>query len=233
MIRSKCIRGTNILNTEKNRFYSKVLFPNESGCMEWSGLFSGSGYGIMSINRKNYSAHRFSYRLYIGEIPAGMFVLHKCDNTCCITPNHLFLGTQKDNMADMENKNRAYLKKGEEHPHAILKDKEVLIIKNMLLEGISQKIISHKFNVAQSLISLIATGSRRNAINQSERDLLISMDAKRRKENCRKKRKLSNEQVNEIKGLLSRGVPCTQIYKNYSVGRTVIQNIKLKKYYID
>lgn len=233
MSKSNYISGTRSLLTEKNRFYSKILFPNENGCMIWNGLLTPSGYGLISVNRKNYSAHRYSYEINVGEIPNGMFVLHKCDVRNCVAPDHLFIGTQKDNMVDMSNKNRAYMKKGEDHPNAILKDKDVLEIKKMLLDGEPQKLIAKSFNVAQSLISVIAKGDRRGAITSDDRNTLISMYKKRKKENGRKKRKLSSEQVNEIRSLLLKGVPCTQIYKKYSVCRSVIQNIKLKKYYID
>jgi hypothetical protein len=78
---------------------------NEVGCWIWQGYLSAGGYGRLSIgNRKNVYAHRASYTAFIKTIPEGMCVLHRCDEPSCVNPNHLFLGTQADNMADMKKK---------------------------------------------------------------------------------------------------------------------------------
>jgi len=78
----------------------------ESGCWVWVGTCSKSGYGIIKINNKLRPAHRISYELYRGIIPEKMFVCHHCDIPSCINPNHLFIGTQKDNISDCIKKNR-------------------------------------------------------------------------------------------------------------------------------
>jgi hypothetical protein len=64
------------------------------------------GYGVVNIGNTYGGAHRLSYTLNVGEIPQGLHVLHKCDNRKCVNPNHLFLGTQKDNNQDMGRKGR-------------------------------------------------------------------------------------------------------------------------------
>ena len=89
----------------RDRFISKVRLT-ESGCLEWTGSLTQSGYGQLSVNGQPDKAHRVSWRLHFGAIPDGLLVCHKCDNPRCVEPSHLFLGTHRDNMRDMVNKGR-------------------------------------------------------------------------------------------------------------------------------
>lgn len=79
--------------------------PN-SGCWIWTANATGDGYGLILVDRKRQYAHRFSYRLHYGELDKALHVLHRCDVPYCVNPDHLFLGTQADNMRDMRRKNR-------------------------------------------------------------------------------------------------------------------------------
>jgi|TARA_R110000772_G_scaffold109646_1_gene212929 hypothetical protein len=82
----------------------------KNGCWGWSGCTDGKGYGsISSRNGSGHSpekAHRVSYEMAFGVIPKSLYVCHKCDNPQCTNPDHLFIGTQKDNMLDCSEKNR-------------------------------------------------------------------------------------------------------------------------------
>jgi hypothetical protein len=78
-------------------------------CWLWTGTKNGAGYGTIGLGRaiegKGFT-HRVAWTLFRGPIPDGMFVCHKCDIKTCVNPNHLFLGTQYDNMRDAVNKGR-------------------------------------------------------------------------------------------------------------------------------
>lgn len=79
----------------------------QTGCWEWLGSKNRvGGYGIFYRNRKKYYAHRYYYEAVFGEIPKGLSACHKCDNPGCVNPNHIFIGTHRDNMLDASRKGR-------------------------------------------------------------------------------------------------------------------------------
>lgn len=92
--------------TTTDRFWAKV--KKSDACWEWQGGRLPHGYGRIVISRKEGAvrAHRFSWELHFGPIPDGMVICHRCDNPPCVRPDHLFVGTQSDNMRDCVNKGR-------------------------------------------------------------------------------------------------------------------------------
>lgn len=100
----------------KSRLLSKAT--RDGDCLVWNGGMGSGGYGTFHYNGKNRSAHRVSYELHKGPIPAGAVVMHTCDNRRCINPEHLQLGTHTANMKDMRDKGRARYVGGTSHPNA-------------------------------------------------------------------------------------------------------------------
>lgn len=143
-----------------DRFLSKIE-KISSGCWEWRGGKS-RGYGQFRYHGKMVAAHRFSWQFYKGKIPKRKFVLHSCDNTGCVNPDHLFLGTQSDNMKDMFAKRRRKIyQRGEKNNQAKLSANNVLEIRRLLATGqYKQKELAVRFSVTRSTISAIMTGHR-------------------------------------------------------------------------
>lgn len=120
-----------------------------NGCLEWCGYCNSDGYGEASVNGVRDRCHRHVYRLEGGSIPNGMHVLHICDNRRCINIEHMFIGTNHDNIADKVKKCRAGKK---------LKISDVIEIKKLLTEGHTHKEIGRYFDINQGEVSKIRNG---------------------------------------------------------------------------
>lgn len=146
--------------------------PN--GCWLWTAYRNARGYGVVGFNRKIHLAHRVCYSLKHGAIPPGLFVCHRCDNPPCVNPDHMFLGTQKDNMADCSSKGRINSKigdrlwakinpervpRGENNQQAKLTTNKVLKIRELYMSGnISQRQLAKDFGVSKGTIYYVVKG---------------------------------------------------------------------------
>lgn len=109
------------------RFWSKVR--KTRGCWRWVGTVHKRGRGQFWDGSRMTVAARFSYELLVGEIPPGLYVCHHCDNPLCVRPDHLFVGTQNDNMKDMAAKGRANRSVGARNGRAKLTEADVRYIR--------------------------------------------------------------------------------------------------------
>lgn len=127
----------------------------ESGCHEFTGCLDNSGYGKASSGGVIDRTHRISWREHHGAIPDGMCVLHKCDNRKCVNPDHLFVGTKKDNCDDMMRKGRGRKAQGSEHHIAKFTEQDIERIREAHLFGARQVDLAAVYGVHQTCISRI------------------------------------------------------------------------------
>ena len=127
-------------------------------CWEWLGNHKRR-YGSIWYGNKRMPAHKFSYFLHFGYMPkCKEYVCHKCDNTFCVNPDHLFLGNQKDNMLDMTRKGRHSNNKGEKNPNAKLSLEDVLEIKRLRKYGWTYRQLKNRFSIGNTQIGRIVKG---------------------------------------------------------------------------
>ena len=160
---------------DASRFWAKVnkdgpmMAHMKSQCWIWTASRGTTGYGQFCVGKKIFKSHRLAWMLTCGEIPQGLLACHHCDNRLCVNPEHLFLGTHAENMADMERKGRAASgdKSGarlhpERHPRgeaikgAKLNDAKVIEIRTAYAtDGLTLRQLGAQFGVDLSTIGRV------------------------------------------------------------------------------
>lgn len=149
-----------------DRFFEKVQqFNYVDSCWYWRGCLDDKGYGLVKrggFGRHGSSiirAHRLSWMIYKGPIPDGLCVCHTCDHPACVNPNHLFLGTMKDNCQDRDLKCRNTYRRGENHNLAKLTWNQVQTIKDLVLGfGMTRTEAANIYGISVTVVSKIIRG---------------------------------------------------------------------------
>jgi hypothetical protein len=151
------------LLTLKQRFDQKYQKCPVSGCWNWTGSTNQSGYGTMAPNEWGTLAHRISYGLNVGPVPKGKgphgtCVCHRCDNRLCVNPEHLFLGSNADNLADRDAKGRQVAMRGSRNGHSKLNESDIVQIRAMFHRGAKLREVAERFSISKANASDIKRG---------------------------------------------------------------------------
>lgn len=216
------------MKTTEERFWEKVIKTRK--CWIWNACIQkGGGYGLFAMEGKLQLTHRLSWKMHNGPIPKGLFVLHHCDNPPCVRPDHLFLGTQKDNMRDKVEKGREArgdrhgmrtrpdrVPRGERNGCAKTTDEEVVEMRERYAAGeISQPQLARQYGLTQATVNDILTGKRWQHVGGA-----ITK---------RGRKSLNAGQVNQIRSLLKNGVPRADIARRFGVRWQSIEDIRSGK----
>lgn len=159
-VHEKTVKDMQIDQNVINRFLAHVRVNSASDCWEWTGYVMPNGYGSFKYLRKGIYAHRMSYLIHKGDIPEGMFVCHACDNRACVNPDHIWVGTGKDNANDRDSKNRHWVQCGVKSWNARFTEGDVRNIRKQANEGGRgiQTRLAREYGAAKSTIRDIITG---------------------------------------------------------------------------
>jgi hypothetical protein len=217
------MRATRV-GSVNERFFKRFERDPKTKCWQWTGAVNAKGYGIIAgeLNGRRYVpagqnmlAHRVSWIIHHGDIPEsdsahGMVVMHACDNPTCVNPEHLRLGTQAENVADMDKKRRHVVgefqqRKGVEHFRSAFKDQADI---DLICSTQGQtKELAERFGVDVSTIKRIR---RRNGVVRDDADKFVN-------------KPLSQEDIDYIRST----PPGTRgLGKKFGVGKTTISNIR-------
>lgn len=204
----------------EDRFWEKI--NKTESCWIWTGYRMPFGHGQMHLNGRTVLVHRFSWELHKGPIPEGIEVCHNCpggDNPSCVNPDHLFLGTQADNMADAQKKGRIYTgganqaAYGEDHGMSRLTEEQVIDILSLRNQGLSYSKIANRYGFLSQSIGEICRGETWSHIPRPQMTFTDAV------------RKLTEPRVIEILSRLKHGERQASLAREFGVDPGTIQSI--------
>ena len=136
----------------KAKFWPKVKQGAPDECWPWTGSLNSKGYGHFRISKRIAVAHRVSYTIHFGPIPQGLFICHRCDNPVCVNPNHLFAGTNRENVDDMLSKGRQC--RGEDHQLAKLSDEKIGEIRMRWATRLTQQKLADEYGISVGALNI-------------------------------------------------------------------------------
>lgn len=139
------------------RIENNSMPVTDCGCQIWLGTKNSRGYGLISVNKKVLTAHRASWIAFRGNVPNEMHVLHHCDVKLCVNPDHLFIGTHKDNMDDRDRKGRNKPRPGILNSNAKLTVADILAIRSSS-DGCCK--LAKKYGMNKTSMARIRSGKR-------------------------------------------------------------------------
>ena len=198
----------------EDRFWSKV--EKTRGCWFWTGHTNGAGYGLLLYDGRKQLAHRIAWELTHGPIPKGELILHRCDTPACVNPDHLRLGTQRDNMRDrLVNARNHYV-------GVKLTEKDVKRIVKRYKAGETQKEIADSYDVSLPTVSGIIRGIYWTHVTQK-------LEMPRRGQRNTDQRKLTESDVVAIRSQYEAGETQKKLADEFGVSKALVQQIVTRR----
>lgn len=218
----------------KDRFISKFTKLEVDVCWPWNANTNGAGYGMIwsPEDGRKVLAHRYSYALHVGPIPSGGLILHSCDNPRCVNPSHLRAGNFKDNVSDMDERNRRVSPhlRGEDNPSSLLTAEQVSEIRRLYIDGVHCEVIASQFGISPlSMPDFISGKSWKHTLDDETRLELKAERKKRSKPGAL----ITQEIADEIRRRLAAGAMGKDLAVEFGIHKATVSDIKLRKIWAD